>query len=72
MRRLLMPALLIFVFSGCNNNNVKEDGELKPYFDSAGVVGCFGFFDNGENSFTIYNLSRYRDSAFTPASTSKS
>ncbi len=71
MRRLLMPALLVLVLTGCSNNNVKEDRGLKTYFDSAGVEGCFGFFDNGENSFTIYNLSRYRDSAYTPASTFK-
>jgi len=71
MGRLLFPALLVFIFSGCSNNNVKEDGELKTYFDSAGVSGCFGLFDNGQNSFIIYNLSRYRDSSYTPASTFK-
>jgi beta-lactamase class D len=50
---------------------VKEDGGLKTYFDSAGVSGCFALFDNGQNSFIIYNLPRYRDSSYTPASTFK-
>ena len=71
MSRFLIPALLYFVLSGCSANNVKEDDSLKTYFDSAGVKGCFGLFNNGENSFIIYNLPRYRDSAYTPASTFK-
>ena len=33
--------------------------------------GCFGMFDNGTGQFTIYNLSRYRDSTYLPASTFK-
>jgi Beta-lactamase class D len=35
------------------------------------VEGCFGMFDNGQGQFTIYNMPRYRDSAYTPASTFK-
>jgi beta-lactamase class D len=50
---------------------VKEDDSLKSFFDSAGVRGCFALFNNGQNNFTIYNLSRYRDSSFSPASTFK-
>ncbi len=71
MRRFLIPALVYVVLTGCKTNNVKEDESLKTYFDSAGVQGCFGLFNNGENDFIIYNLSRYRDSAYTPASTFK-
>ncbi len=71
MSRYLIPALLYFILSGCSTNNVKEDESLKPYFDSAGVTGCFALFNNGENNFIVYNLSRYRDSAYTPASTFK-
>jgi beta-lactamase class D len=71
MSRFLIPAFLYFILSGCSANNVKEDESLKSYFDSAGVRGCFALFNNGENSFTIYNLPRYRDSAYTPASTFK-
>ncbi len=71
MSRFLPVVLILLVFTGCSTNNVKEDEGLKPYFDSAGVKGCFALFDNGENSFTIYNLTRYRDSSYTPASTFK-
>lgn len=56
---------------GCATNNVNNDDTLKSFFDSAGVQGCFALFDNGHNNFTIYNLPRYRDSSFTPASTFK-
>ncbi|MEJ0081121.1 MAG: hypothetical protein WDM78_09295 [Puia sp.] len=72
MTRFLIPGLLAIIFSACSSNNVQEDETLKTYFDSAGVKGCFGLFNNGENNFIIYNLSRYRDSSYTPASTSKS
>ena len=71
MSRFLIPLLIIAVLSGCSNNNINEDEKLKVYFDSAGVTGCFGLFNNGENNFIVYNLSRYRDSAYTPASTFK-
>ncbi len=71
MYRLLLTAFLYGILSGCTTNNVKEDDSLKIYFDSAGVTGCFGLFNNGQNNFIIYNLSRYRDSSYTPASTFK-
>jgi beta-lactamase class D len=71
MSRFLIPLLIFAVFSSCTNNNITEDKKLKVYFDSAGVTGCFGLFDNAENNFSIYNLPRYRDSAYTPASTFK-
>jgi beta-lactamase class D len=57
--------------AACSLNNVKENDALKAYFDSAGVTGTFGLFDNGQGNFTIYNLPRFRDSAYTPASTFK-
>lgn len=71
MGRLLIAVLMVVVFSGCSNNNVTNGDSLKPYFDSAGVTGCFGLFNNSENDFIIYNLPRFRDSAYTPASTFK-
>ncbi|HTS43589.1 MAG TPA: class D beta-lactamase [Puia sp.] len=66
--------ILVFtplVFLSCSSNNITEDNSLKKYFDSAGVTGCFALFDNTEGHFTIYNMKRYRDSAYTPASTFK-
>ena len=71
MPRYLISVFIFVVLSGCTGNNVEEDESLKSYFDSAGVTGCFALFNNGQNNFTIYNLARYRDSSYTPASTFK-
>ena len=60
-----------YAFSACTPNNVTIDNSLKTYFDSAKVTGTFALFDNGQGHFTIYNLSRFKDSAYTPASTFK-
>ena len=64
---LWLPLVLI----ACSPNNVTKDDSLKKYFDAERVNGCFALLDNGQGSYTIYNLSRYRDSAFLPASTFK-
>ena len=62
--------LFAFLLSSCaNNTNV--DNSLKKYFDENKVDGCFGMSDNLQNRFDIYNLPRYRDSAYLPASTYK-
>jgi beta-lactamase class D len=71
MPRNLFFLVISLVLASCSTNHVREDESLRTYFDSAGVKGCFGFFNNSENNFIIYNLSRYRDSAYTPASTFK-
>jgi beta-lactamase class D len=65
---LLFPVIILF---SCSPNNVKEDPSLKKYFDENKVNGCFAIMDNGTGEFTTYNLSRYRDSSFLPASTFK-
>ncbi len=62
---LLITGIL---FSSCSQNNITQDNDLKKYFDSNGVTGCFGLFDNAHEQFTMYNLSRYRDSSYLPAS----
>ncbi len=59
------------VISACNTNNVTHEQSLKKYFDEAGVTGTFGIFDNAQGQFTVYNLPRFRDSAYLPASTFK-
>ncbi len=71
MSRFLLSVMLCSILLGCSNNNVQEDDSLKTYFDSAGVSGCFALFNNSENNFIIYNLPRYRDSFYSPASTFK-
>jgi beta-lactamase class D len=47
------------LISGCSFNNVDRADYLQPYFDSAGVQGCFALYDNARNEFTIYNKERY-------------
>ncbi len=59
------------LFFACSPNNVKEDNSLKKYFTDNNVDGTFAVFDNNKGDFTIYNLSRYKDSAYLPASTFK-
>ncbi|MEP6466248.1 MAG: penicillin-binding transpeptidase domain-containing protein [Parafilimonas sp.] len=61
----------IFFFSSCSKNNVTSDDSLKQYFDQYHVTGTFAMYDNGHASFKIYNLHRYTDSAYSPASTFK-
>lgn len=68
--------LIVFLFTtyllvACASNNVKEDNSIKQYFDQNHVNGCFALYDNGTGRFTVYNLKRYRDSTYMPASTFK-
>jgi beta-lactamase class D len=63
--------LVAGLMTACNTNNITQDNSLKKYFDDNKVEGCFGMFDNGQGHFTIYNMPRYRDSAYLPASTFK-
>jgi beta-lactamase class D len=71
MRFIAYCLLLIALLSSCSPNNVKQDNSLKKYFDENKVNGCFALMDNGTGRFTIYNLKRYRDSSYLPASTFK-
>jgi beta-lactamase class D len=59
------------LLNACSQNNVTVDDSLKKYFDENHVTGTFGLYDNGQGQFTIYNLSRFKDSAYLPASTFK-
>ncbi|MGZ8538152.1 MAG: penicillin-binding transpeptidase domain-containing protein [Flavisolibacter sp.] len=70
MNRLLLYCF-VFLFFGCTPDNVTIDDSLGKYFKDNKVEGCFGMFNNGTGEFTIYNLERYRDSAYLPASTFK-
>jgi len=73
MRRLgrLITVALLLYFYACSSNNVTIDDSLKKYFDDNQVTGTFGIFNNAQGQFTIYNLSRFKDSAYLPASTFK-
>lgn len=69
--RLFSLLIILALFVGCTQNNVTTDNSLKKYFDEQKSEGCFAMFNNGTGQFTVYNLPRYRDSAFLPASTFK-
>lgn len=74
MYRALVHVLLFIaggLFFSCSPNNVAVDDSLKKYFDENKVNGTFGLFDNGQGQFSIYNLPRFKDSAYLPASTFK-
>lgn len=66
-----LACLAIVVLVSCSLNNVNKDDAIKSYFDKNNVTGTFAFFNNGSGKFTVYNLKRYRDSAYLPASTFK-
>jgi len=68
---LLLVITAALSYTACSPNSVVENNDLKKYFDSANVTGCFALLNNINGQFTIYNLKRYRDSAYTPASTFK-
>ncbi len=57
--------------TSCSPNNVVIDENLGKLFKENGVTGTFGIFDNGQGDFTVYNLNRFKDSAYLPASTFK-
>lgn len=61
----------IVLLWSCSSNNVAEDESLGQIFAQHGARGTFAILDNSTNKFTVYNLGRYRDSAYAPASTFK-
>src|SRR6187455_115604 len=63
--------LIVYFFSSCAPNNITTDDSLGKYFDAYHVTGTFAMFNNGQAQFTIYNLKRFTDSAYLPASTFK-
>jgi len=70
MRQILVLLLFSFLCS-CSVNNTTEDNSLSKYFAQNKLDGTFALFDNGTGEFTVYNIGRYRDSAYLPASTFK-
>lgn len=71
MRNWLALVVTAICFASCSQNNVTIDNSLKKYFDDNHVEGSFGLFNNGNGEFTIYNLRRFKDSTYLPASTFK-
>lgn len=71
MRAFILLSLVTVLAAGCSFNNVKEDKSLAKFFTDNKVEGCFALMDNGTGQFTVYNLPRFRDSSYLPASTFK-
>ena len=71
MMRFSLACFVALGFFACSPNNVKIDDSLGIYFKQNNADGCFAIFNNGTGEFTIYNLSRYKDSSYLPASTFK-
>ena len=65
----ILGSLLFFI--SCSSSNITIDNSLKKHFDDHHVEGTFAIYNNGQGNFTIYNLARYKDSTFQPASTFK-
>jgi beta-lactamase class D len=61
----------VALLASCTPNNVKTDEKLGKYFEEAGVTGSFALFDNGIGEFTVYDVAKFKDSLYTPASTFK-
>lgn len=70
MGRFLILISLYILF-GCSSNNVNVDNSLEKYFKQNNSTGTFAILNNGTGMFTIYNLDRYKDSQYLPASTFK-
>jgi beta-lactamase class D len=68
-----MNKILIFfcllALASCSLNNTEEDAGIGKYFEENNVSGTFALFDNITGKFTVYNMGRYRDSAYPPFAT---
>src|ERR1017187_2510178 len=58
------------IFASCTVNNARVDNNLKKYFDSAHVDGCFSLLDNATGKITVYNMT-LDTQRILPASTFK-
>jgi beta-lactamase class D len=71
MTRFCLFIFILWSITGCSPNNVTIDDSLGKYFKENNLEGCFALMNNGTGEFTIYNLDRYKDSSYLPASTFK-
>jgi len=71
MKNIFYLLAFICLACSCTQNNVKENAAFRKYFDENKVSGCFALYNNATDQFTVFNLKRYRDSSYLPASTFK-
>ena len=65
---LVFFLLVVSLFFGCSPNNVSIDNSYEKYFTQNNVRGTVAIYNNGQSNFIIYNLNRYKDSAYSPGS----
>jgi beta-lactamase class D len=53
---ILFLTLLVFCLGSCTLNKAKINNDLKKYFDSAHVTGCFTLLNNQSGTITVYNM----------------
>jgi beta-lactamase class D len=71
MIRIVAIVMCSIVLFSCTRTNVKERPQYKTIFDKYKVNGTFAAYDNVYDENSIYNLDRFRDSSYCPASTFK-
>ena len=62
--------IALLAISSCSVNKANINDDLKKYFDSAHVDGCFSLLDNSNGKITVYNL-KLDTQRVLPASTFK-
>jgi len=67
---LFLISSSLFLISSCSVNKAKIDNNLKKYFDSRNVEGCFTMLNNTDGQITVYNM-ELDTTRFLPASTYK-
>lgn len=63
---LVTTVAFSLIFAGCTLNNVDQDNAAATYFKENNLQGTFAILDNVHETFTVYNLKKYRDSASAP------
>lgn len=54
--RFLFFSIISIIFSSCTLNHAKINNDLKKYFDSSKVEGCFALLNNQMGDITLYNM----------------
>ncbi len=54
--RLLVFSFSLLILNSCSLNHAKINNDLKKYFDSSNVEGCFALLNNQMGDITVYNM----------------
>jgi beta-lactamase class D len=71
MKKYFFLAFLPLLFISCSPNNVETDKDSEAVFKENKVEGSFALLNNMNGKFSVYNIARFRDSSYSPASTFK-